>query len=55
MNHIGRAGRDGFTSRCILLYSNSWWTQLFEDGRAFTKELGIPVFHDSHASDGPVW
>ena len=39
VNHIGRAGRDGFTSRCILLYSNSWWTQLFEDGRAFTKEL----------------
>lgn len=39
VNHIGRAGRDGFTSRCVLLYSNSCWAQLFESGRCFTREL----------------
>lgn len=39
VNHIGRAGRDGFEARCVLLYSNSCWAQLFESGRCFTREL----------------
>lgn len=39
VNHIGRAGRDGFEARCVLLYSNSCWAQLFESGKCFTREL----------------